>query len=74
MEWGVDFLAGSLSVLVGLSIGYPLDIIKCRMQIDKTKYKTILISCVKIIREEKVIGLYKGFTAPVLNSFPINAL
>ncbi len=74
MEWGVDFVSGSISGICGLSVGYPLDVIKCRMQIRFNEYKNILTSSMKIIREENVRALYKGFAAPLINTFPINAM
>ena len=74
MDWGVNFLAGSISGICGLFAGYPFDIIKCRMQISKNEYKNIFTACLKIVREEKVFGLFKGVTAPLLNQFPINAV
>jgi hypothetical protein len=74
MGWGTDFLAGSISGIFGLSVGYPLDVIKCRMQIGFQEYKNIFSAFKKIVREERVLALYKGFTAPLINTFPINAL
>ena len=74
MQWGVDFVAGSISGFFGVAVSYPLDIIKCRMQLELAHYSNITNACKKIVREEKFLGLYKGFSAPLLNVIPINAL
>ncbi len=74
MQWGVDFVAGSISGFFGVAVSYPLDIIKCRMQLELAQYSNITDSCKKIVREERIIGLYKGFSAPLINMISINAL
>jgi hypothetical protein len=74
MEWSIDLISGSISGIFGLSVSYPLDMTKCRMQLYKNEYKTILSSLFKILKEEKLSGLYKGVGAPMLNTLPINAL
>ena len=74
MQWGVDFLAGSISGFFGLVFSYPLDIIKCRMQLEFKEYSGIRNAFFKILKEEKFFGLYKGFMAPCFNIMPVNAL
>jgi hypothetical protein len=74
MKWAIDFCSGSISGVFGVMLGYPLDIIKCRMQIKYNEYKNISTAAIKIIKEEKIWGLYKGCSVPLLNTFPINAV
>jgi solute carrier family 25 carnitine/acylcarnitine transporter 20/29 len=74
MQWWVDFIAGSVSGFFGLAVSYPLDIIKCRMQLEFKEYRNIKSAFFKILHEEKFTGLYKGFTAPCINVIPLNAL
>ena len=37
-------------------------------------YKNALYSTIKIIKEEKIRGLFKGIIPPVVNQFPMNAM
>jgi hypothetical protein len=74
MQWGVDFIAASVSGFFGLAVSYPLDIIKCRMQLEFREYRNIKSAFYKIFKEEKIFGLYKGFSAPCINIIPINAM
>lgn len=74
MQWGVDFISGSISGFFGLAFCYPLDIVKCRMQLEYKEYSGIFSAIFKIAREEKFLGLYKGFMGPCINIMPVNAL
>lgn len=66
--------AGALGGCFSNAIVYPLDIVKTRIQAardvkghdDKTSITGILL---KVIEEEGLAGLYKGFGATMLNTF-----
>lgn len=73
-QWAIDFVSGSISGTTGLVLVYPLEVVKTRMQINVKEYKNISSSFFKILREEKVFGLYKGLSATIINSLPISAL
>jgi solute carrier family 25 carnitine/acylcarnitine transporter 20/29 len=74
MNWVIDFLSGSISGAAGVIIGHPLDTIKCRMQIDPSTYSNMLKTSLKIVRKEKIWGLFKGCLSPTLFAIPINAM
>lgn len=73
-QWTIDFIAGSISGMLGTFVGHPLDTVKCRLQAMSNQYGNTFKSIVKILKEEKFIGLYKGVVPPMLNQFPINAM
>ena len=73
-QWTKDFLAGSISGIFGTLVGHPLDTIKCRIQASSNYYSSTLSALGKILKEEKLIGLFKGVLPPILNQFPINAM
>jgi solute carrier family 25 (mitochondrial carnitine/acylcarnitine transporter), member 20/29 len=72
--WLIDFISGSLSGILGTFVGHPLDTIKCRLQVHSKEYSNTFNSLRKIVKEEKLSGLFKGVVPPMLNQFPINAM
>jgi solute carrier family 25 carnitine/acylcarnitine transporter 20/29 len=73
-QWFADFLAGSISGILGTLIGHPLDTVKCRLQVASKEYSSTLVALAKTVREERILGLFKGVVPPVLNQFPVNAM
>jgi solute carrier family 25 carnitine/acylcarnitine transporter 20/29 len=73
-EYIIDFICGSVSGIVGVLAGHPLDTVKCRMQVLSKEYRGLVPSCAKIIKEERFTALYKGIVPPLLSQFPLNAL
>lgn len=73
-QWLCDFTAGSISGIAGTFIGHPLDTIKCRIQVNSKVYSNTVVALYKIVKQEKVLGLFKGVIPPLLNQFPINAM
>jgi hypothetical protein len=73
-QWFKDFLAGSISGILGTFVGHPLDTVKCRIQARKINYSSFFMTIQKILKEEKFLGLFKGVVPPILNQFPINAM
>jgi hypothetical protein len=72
--WLIDFISGSISGILGTFVGHPLDTIKCRLQVHSKEYGNAFNSVKKIVKEEKLTGLFKGVVPPVMNQFPINAM
>jgi solute carrier family 25 carnitine/acylcarnitine transporter 20/29 len=61
-----DYINGVLGGFARAIIGHPFDTIKTKLQINPIKYKNAF-DCLKIIvREQGVLSLYKGLTAPLL--------
>ncbi len=69
----IDLISGSISGMIGLIAGHPFDTVKCRMQISP-EYKRITTAFKKIIKEEKIKGLYKGILPPLFSQLPLHAL
>ncbi|GJJ11545.1 hypothetical protein Clacol_005779 [Clathrus columnatus] len=67
-------LRGDMNVenerIVGLVVGFPLDTVKVRLQdpsiSERYSHSSTFSSVVKIFREERIQGLYKGITSPLV--------
>ena len=74
-----SLLSGGLSGVSALSITYPTDLIRRRLQIqgfdpNVPKYNGILDCARKIIATEGIIGLYRGLWFSYLKAFPSVAI
>ena len=72
-------LAGGFSGITALSITYPSDLIRRRLQLqnfDSTvpKYNGIIDCFKKIIKTDGIIGLYRGLTVSYIKCFPTLAI
>mmetsp|Transcript_13023 Transcript_13023/g.31913 ORF Transcript_13023/g.31913 Transcript_13023/m.31913 type:complete len:292 (+) Transcript_13023:113-988(+) len=68
--------AGSLAGVALWSARYPLDTVKTRIQADSIsdpKYRGMIDCFTKTIKSEGVGALYKGFSACILRTIPVNA-
>ncbi|KAF8638409.1 hypothetical protein AX17_002234 [Amanita inopinata Kibby_2008] len=72
----IDFVAGTISGIAGLIVGYPLDTVKVRFQspLIAGKYHSTFHAVATIIREERFIGLYKGITSPLTTAALLNGV
>lgn len=73
----LDFLAGCAGGVAGVLVGHPFDTVKVRLQVqnpEKPQYRGTLHCFQTIIRQESVLGLYKGLGSPLLGLTFINAL
>ncbi|KAK0501837.1 carnitine/acyl carnitine carrier [Armillaria luteobubalina] len=72
----LDFLAGTISGIAGLVVGYPFDTVKVRFQNPEMtgKYRSTMHALGTIIKEERFIGLYKGITSPLATAALMNGL
>jgi len=66
----IDLLAGTVAGITSTYAGYPLDLIKFRLQVSPQETIT---HCVRQIRAEGG-GFFKGVLSPALANIPINAL
>lgn len=65
------FVAGSLAGMTSVAITYPLDMVRARMAVTyKDKYRSLLEVFIKIVREEKVFTLYRGFMPTIIGIIP----
>ena len=69
LESGYRFLLGSIAGAVGATAVYPIDLVKTRMQNQRTTsivgerlYRNSIDCFKKVIRYEGVFGLYRGET------------
>ena len=72
---------GSIAGAFGAFVVYPIDLVKTRMQNQRSKsyvgevmYKNSFDCFRKVIRHEGVLGLYKGLTVQLLGVAPEKAI
>ncbi|KAF9113849.1 mitochondrial aspartate-glutamate transporter agc1 [Mortierella sp. AM989] len=74
------FLLGSISGAVGATVVYPIDLVKTRMQNQRSKvvgellYKNSLDCFRKVIKNEGVLGLYRGLGPQLVGVAPEKAI
>ena len=68
-----DFVAGTVGGCAGVLAGHPMDTVKVRLQ-STNKYSGTWNCLLTIVREERLRGLYKGMTSPLLGVAAINSL
>ena len=73
-----ELLCGGFAGAVGVFVGQPFDFVKVRLQAGSTlggaSYSGALDCVVTTVRREGVLGMYRGATPPLLNSFVLNAI
>ncbi|KAJ3606370.1 hypothetical protein NHX12_025891 [Muraenolepis orangiensis] len=73
----MDFLAGCVGGAAGVLVGHPFDTVKVRLQVqsvDKPLYRGTFHCFQTIIRQESMLGLYKGIGSPMMGLAFINAI
>ncbi|KAL5513443.1 hypothetical protein ACEPAH_3842 [Sanghuangporus vaninii] len=72
----MDFIAGTVAGVAGLTIAHPFDTVKVRLQNPEvsSKYRSTFHAFSTVIREERFRGLYKGIASPMLSCAPLNGL
>uniref|UniRef100_A0A8D8T9H6 Congested-like trachea protein n=1 Tax=Cacopsylla melanoneura TaxID=428564 RepID=A0A8D8T9H6_9HEMI len=71
------FFAGGVGGVLTVLVGHPFDTVKVRLQTmsaDKPMYTGTFDCFSKIVRNENIVGLYKGMGAPITGVSPIFAL
>lgn len=70
-----DLFAGGFGGAVGVLMGQPFDFLKVRLQtLGGSRYAGALDCLAQTLQTEGVVGMYRGVTPPVLNSFVLNAI
>ena len=59
--------------MLGLSLAYPLDTIKVRIQTRPGAYRGMLHCASTLVRAEGLLALYRGLLSPVVGYGLINA-
>ncbi|XP_049884310.1 mitochondrial coenzyme A transporter SLC25A42 [Pectinophora gossypiella] len=67
----LHLVAGSLAGVTSQSATYPLDLARARMAVtDARQYRTLRAVFVKVVRDEGLRTLYRGYPATVLGVIP----
>ncbi|CAJ1966304.1 unnamed protein product [Cylindrotheca closterium] len=69
-----EALGGLCAGVVGTIIGFPLDLVKTRMQTGTTKQTTIFSVGQSIVKEEGIRALYKGLWPPLISLSILNTV
>ncbi|KAI0258659.1 mitochondrial carrier domain-containing protein [Gloeopeniophorella convolvens] len=72
----VDFLAGTAAGVAGLIVGFPFDTVKFRFQnpTPGVRYRSTFHALATIARAERLRGLYKGISSPLLTAPVLNGM
>ena len=79
-----EFISGTAGGAASVVVGHPFDTIKTRLQVQQhghgaaplvraPRYNSALHALTTIIREERVIGLFRGVASPMLGVAAMNA-
>jgi solute carrier family 25 (mitochondrial carnitine/acylcarnitine transporter), member 20/29 len=60
-----EFLAGGIAGSVGIFVGFPLDVVKVKLQYYPTRFKSAMHCFRTSLKEEGILGLYKGCLPPI---------
>jgi len=71
--YGLCGLGGAISCGVTHTAVVPLDLVKCRLQVDSAKYKSIFNGFKVTVKEEGAVGLTKGW-APTFIGYSMQGL
>ncbi|XP_014484414.1 PREDICTED: calcium-binding mitochondrial carrier protein Aralar1 isoform X2 [Dinoponera quadriceps] len=81
LESGYRFVLGSIGGAVGATAVYPIDLVKTRMQNQRTgsfigelMYRNSFDCCKKVIRHEGFFGLYRGLMPQLMGVAPEKAI
>ncbi|XP_020279974.1 calcium-binding mitochondrial carrier protein Aralar1 isoform X5 [Pseudomyrmex gracilis] len=81
LESGYRFVLGSIAGAVGATAVYPIDLVKTRMQNQRTgsfigelMYKNSFDCFKKVIRHEGIFGLYRGLMPQLMGVAPEKAI
>lgn len=75
MHLGEEMIGGLSAGVIGTVIGFPLDLVKTRMQTSVTrKSKSILSIGTSIVRTEGIGSLYKGIAPPLISLSLLNTV
>ncbi|KAI0091404.1 mitochondrial carrier domain-containing protein [Irpex rosettiformis] len=72
----IDLFAGSIAGIAALTVGFPFDTVKVRLQNPEfaSRYSSVWHAFTTIVREERIRGLFRGITSPLLTTAPLNGV
>ena len=81
-SWQCNVICSTLAGMASAIISQPLETIKVqfffksqsRIQVFPNQYSSIYQSVFKIIKEENIRGLYKGYLPGIWNQVPVTAM
>ncbi|KAI8595341.1 mitochondrial carrier domain-containing protein [Dissophora ornata] len=80
LKGSYGFLLGSISGAVGATVVYPIDLVKTRMQNQRSKvvgellYKNSIDCFKKVVKNEGLLGLYRGLGPQLVGVAPEKAI
>ena len=76
LHLGQEALGGLSAGIVGTVIGFPLDLVKTRMQTggNEVASKSIFSVAGSIIRTEGLLAMYRGITPPLISLSILNTI
>ncbi|KAI9248558.1 mitochondrial carrier domain-containing protein [Phascolomyces articulosus] len=69
-----SFLAGGFGGMAAVLVGQPFDLVKVRLQTSEGIYKNTFDCFKQIIKNDGVLGLYRGMATPLASITPIFAV
>ncbi|KIP01222.1 hypothetical protein PHLGIDRAFT_131326 [Phlebiopsis gigantea 11061_1 CR5-6] len=72
----IDLFAGSVAGVAALTVGFPFDTVKVRLQnpVIASRYSSVWHAFSTIVKEERVRGLYRGILSPLFTVAPLNGV
>lgn len=70
----LEAMGGLAAGIIGTVIGYPLDLVKTRMQTSKTTNEGMIRLGTRIARQEGLASLYKGIIPPLISLSILNTV
>ncbi|GJE98631.1 mitochondrial carrier [Phanerochaete sordida] len=72
----IDLFAGAVAGIAALIVGFPFDTVKVRLQSPEvaSRYRSTFHAFTTIVREERIRGLFRGITSPLLTMAPLNGV
>ncbi|KAI8971691.1 mitochondrial carrier domain-containing protein [Mycotypha africana] len=69
-----SFLSGGFGGMAAVLVGQPFDLVKVRLQTSEGVYKSTADCFKQIIKNDGILGLYRGMAAPLASITPIFAV
>ncbi len=70
----VEPICGFAAGVFAKSIVFPLDLIRRRLQVNRSRNKNFIITALNVVKVEGLRGLYKGFFVSIIKNAPTTAI